>query len=156
MLKPLLLSALVALAAGGGSSGTGCAACVQSGLTWTGTQCTADCSGPSCTTECCAFDSNHGQFDSWTCDDGCNTCTCGPDGVSATGCALQEFGPPQTGGQAESLESWLVRIALLPVAGCIICALAICYMMVCYKRKGKTLEPAHPLDEEDQQLAAGD
>tara|TARA_B110001452_G_scaffold239019_1_gene219828 strand:+ start:1264 stop:1470 length:207 start_codon:yes stop_codon:yes gene_type:complete len=59
-------------------------------------------------------------------------------------------------GGEDGVEAALVHLALLPVIGCFICALAICYLMMCYKRVGKEPKAKSLADEEADQLAAGD
>ena len=141
----------------------GCTKCTEAGCVWSGVSCALACTGDTCATTtsmCCAADPNHGKLESWLCDDKCNTCSCSASGdeVVAFGCAKDDFaeregeGPP-----SESTESWLVRLALLPVAACFVCGVAICYLMVCYKKAGKKLsEKELNRDEEADQLAAGD
>lgn len=137
----------------------GCAACTQLGCVWTNGFCAVECSGAECATaksQCCGADPTRSKVESWLCADGCNHCTCGADRVVAAGCPGMETNLGVASGGEDGVEAALVHLALLPVIGCFICALAICYLMMCYKRVGKEPKAKSLADEEADQLAAGD
>ena len=137
----------------------GCAACTHLGCVWTQGHCAAECSGSECATaksQCCAADPSRSKSESWLCADGCNQCTCGADRVVAAGCRARETHVGASPGGGDAIEATLVHLALLPVVGCFICALAICYLMMCYKRAGKEPKAKSLAEEEAEALDAGD
>jgi len=158
------------------SANNGCAACVASGCAWSVTggvqsveRCTTarTCQSPavegakavakSCVIEaagCCAEDTTHAASASWTCDDKCSTCSCNDGTVSADGCS--EGAKPDS---TQPAEAYLVQVAIGAVLVCFVAFGAICWIMLCCKRKAQPLpqkELKTPQEEEEDQLAAGD
>ena len=102
--------------------------------------------------EPCPGDPSHDVTDSWTCDDQCNTCTCGPDGVvQATGkcCgdSCDSAASDPTLDYRESFEATIVRVALafalIVLAGCF----GICYLMCVRGGKANASDLVRELEE---------
>ena len=157
------------------SAHNGCAACVASGCAWSVTggvqsveRCTtvSTCQSPAaqgakavaktCVIEaggCCAEDTSHAASASWTCDDKCSTCSCNDGTVSADGCT--EGATPSSDQPA---EAYLVQVAIGAVLVCFVAFGAICWIMLCCKRKAQPLptkELKSPQEEEEDQLCGG-
>ena len=77
----------------------------------------------------CVEDPSKLVGEEWLCDDGCNTCTCGPDGtVTAFGCEVQGGqGPPAS----NHLEQITVAVAASAVIACLVCFVVLCCVMYC-------------------------
>ena len=102
---------------------------------------------------CCAEDMNHAKAAEWLCDDKCSTCSCSGGTVAATGCAKH------SGAADQPPEAYFVQLALVVVAVCFVAGAAVCWIMLCCKRKAQLLpskEMKSPEEEEEDQLAAGD
>ncbi|KAL1521283.1 hypothetical protein AB1Y20_020952 [Prymnesium parvum] len=113
-----------------------------------GVQCIVEMSG------CCDEDDSHARAASWLCDDECNTCSCEDGVVKASGC---KSGAKDGSGQPN--EAYVVQLAIGAVLLCFVTFMAICYIMLCWRRKAHSLptkEFTSPEEEEEDQLAAGD
>jgi hypothetical protein len=74
--------------------------------------------------EPCLEDPHHQVGDQWLCDDGCNTCSCDPDGhISAYGCAADA--KPQ----GDTVEEMMVWFASTAVLLCIFFFCFLCWVM---------------------------
>ena len=107
-----------------------------------------------CLAEPCPGDPNHDVTDSWTCDDNCNTCTCGADGtVEATGrcCSdeCQSSGDP-TERYRETFEATIVRVAVAFALLVICSCLGICYLMCVRGGKEGAGDLVRELEEAEQ------
>ena len=79
--------------------------------------------------EACIEDPTKLRGEEWLCDDGCSTCTCGPDGmVPAFGCEAQagDVGPPASSNHVEQIT---VAIAASAVIACLVCFVVLCCVM---------------------------
>lgn len=180
----LLLRLLGPVAADSCSAQVGCGACVASGCAWEAVAFKEQCvevdtckkdkskhlgllarpnlglghvtiQPPFCTTDaagCCAEDTNHAQGAQWLCDDQCSNCICTGGMVIASGCT-------KGGGNGQPLEAYVVQLAIIPVLACFCVCAAICWVMLCCRRKAQRLpmrEMKTPEEEEEDQLAPGD
>ena len=103
---------------------------------------------------CCAEDTSHAEAAKWQCDDKCSTCSCSGGTVSATGCNKGSGAP-----DGQPPEAYFVQLALAAVAVCFLAFGAVCWIMLCCRRKATLLpskEMKSPEEEEEDQLAAGD
>ena len=97
--------------------------------------------------DACREDPTKRIGDSWLCDDGCNTCTCNPDGhVEAYGCVPE--GPKPSGG--EQMEQTLVAIAATAVIACLVCFAVLCCVM-CRTKGDHGLVKASELEGADEE-----
>jgi hypothetical protein len=105
--------------------------------------------GHASATSSCREDPGHNVGDTWTCEDGCNTCTCEVDGsIVASGCAAEEGkGVDPLELEREAFEETIVRIAISVALLVLLFCASACFFMCVKGGNPNASQLVHELEE---------